>query len=301
LEGVNVQHIFQENSSHPDDFFDRYLNDLLKAKQDPNLDLKTLLQEKEKEVLLKISECINDPREKVSAKRKGILVLTTLATQGAVDLLLNSLASLGNQPLRLELIRALNKIRAKGERREFSPWIIKKEVIGEVRIYKSILTALKEYKQRKLVSKPDEDYLLATLQAIQEESLERIFRLLGLLYDSDIVHIIYDRLAELDLNKHVKANALELLQNVLEPELCRALYPVLDDAQWVEMRKKSLEEVVREFFESQDQWLVICAIFMVVELRLDHFRSQLEGMGHSQIPVIREAAEIALLKTVLKK
>ncbi|MBI4394772.1 MAG: MFS transporter [Candidatus Omnitrophica bacterium] len=296
LEGINVKHFFKENGSSSGSVFDRYLNSLLKSKQSSDVNLKALLNEKEKEVLLNISECLNDPHESAAIKRKAISVLSTLATQGAVDILLNSLASVDNRPLRFELIRALNRIRAKGERYEFSPWIIKKEVMSEIKSYKSILTAIEEYQRRKGILRSDEDYLLATLQAIREENLERIFRLLGLLYSSDSVHVIYDRLVEADLDKHVKANALELLQNVLEPEISWTLSPVLDEVHWAEMQKKDLEEIIREFLESRDRWLTVCAVFLIVELQLHHFHPQLKEAAHSQIPIIREAAEIALLK-----
>ncbi|MBI4372505.1 MAG: hypothetical protein HY585_02110, partial [Candidatus Omnitrophica bacterium] len=114
---------------------------------------------------------------------------------------------------------------------------------------------------------------------------------------SDIVHIIYDRLVETDLDAHMKANALELLQYVLEPELSWALFPVLDDDQWAKAQKRDLDELIHEFLASQDRWLAVCAVFLVVELSLQGFHSELEDAAHSQIPIIREAARIALQKT----
>ncbi len=297
LKNVDIDRLLQESMAHENGFFDRRFLNLLKAKQDPNVDLKTFLRQQEKEVLLKVSECLNNPREEMSAKRKAVLILTTLGTQGTVDILLNSLASVDDRSLRFNLIRALNQIRARGESREFNSWIIKKEVMSEIKSYKSIVTILEEYKKCQSILRPEEDYLLATLQAIREESLERIFRLLALLYDSDIIHVIYDRLVELNSDKHVKANALELLENVLEPELCRALCPLFDESQWERMQKKDLDEVVGEFLESRDRWLIVCAIFLIVELHLERFYSRLEDVVHSQVPIVREAAEIALLKT----
>ena len=160
--------------------------------------------------------------------------------------------------------------------------------------------ALPIYKQRRLHVHVAEDYLLATLQAILEESLERIFRLLALLYDSDIIHVIYDRLIEIDPDKHVKANALELLENVVEPELYRALSPILDEAQWEGAQKKDFDAVIGEFLESRDRWLTICAVFLMIELGLTQFYSKLQEIVRSQVPIVREAAEIAVAKTELK-
>ena len=307
LKGIDLNRLFQESGPHRDGFFDRRLADLLKAKQGPTVDWKALLKKEEKGILPKLSECLNDSGEEVSDKKKVILILKTLGTQGAVDILLNSLSGARDQSLRFNLIRSLNRIKATGEHREFNSLIIKKEVALEVKSYKSILTVLGEYQKRKHIFGeerqvlPEEDYLLATLEAMKEESLERIFRLLSLLYASDIVHVIYDRLVEDEADKHVRANALELLDNVLEPELSWLLHPVLDEDRWLEMPKRKLEEILEEFLTSQDRWFSVCAVFLIAELRLSGFHSKLEAALHSQTPLVREAAEIALLKAEHKK
>ncbi|MBI4358489.1 MAG: hypothetical protein HY584_04245 [Candidatus Omnitrophica bacterium] len=297
LKDVDVNRLLVEDAVPKNGFFDRRLMSLLKIRQGHSVDLKAVLRREEKEILLLISQCLNDSNEEIGTKRKAILILTTLGTQGAVDILLNNLGSTKNLSLRFNLIRALNRIRARGELREFNPWIVKKEVMSEIESYKSVLTALDEYKSRRSVSNPQEDYLLATLQAIQEENLERIFRLLGLLYDGDVIRVIYDRLVEMEPDKHVKANALELLENALEPELARVLCPILDEGEWAEMRKKSLDDVVREFLELQDRWLTVCGVFLIVELHLKDFYSMLNYMVQSRVPIVREAAEVALMKT----
>ncbi|HLD56550.1 MAG TPA: hypothetical protein VJA00_02915, partial [Candidatus Omnitrophota bacterium] len=232
-----------------------------------------------------------------STKRKAILILTILGTQGAVDILLNGLGSARDQSLRFELIRALNRIREKGECREFSKWIVKKEILTEAANYGSTLKVVGEYQKRVPAVLPENDYLLATLQAIREESLERLFRLLALLYDPEMIHVIYDRLIETASDKRVKANALELLENILEADLSRALSPLLEHSNLGEINTKTLDELILEFLESGDRWLSVCAIFMIVELHLSHFYYRLNGALQSRIPVVHEAAEIALIKT----
>mgnify|MGYP001565457486 CR=1 FL=1 len=184
--------------------------------------------------------------------------------------------------------------------KEFNPLIIKKETADEIESYKSILTVLEEYKRRKPVSKPEEDYLLATLEAIREESLERVFRLLALLYDDDLIHLIHDRLIDADSDRHVRANALELLENVLEPGLARTLGALLDGNQWCDVQKKDFEEVIQEFLASQDRWLAVSAVFLIVELQLTRFYAGLKDAAGSQVSVVREAAEIALASATKK-
>lgn len=315
LKGVEIDHIFsaqviggsatnfggKEELHGATSVFDRYLAEILKAKKDPHRNLMAVLREREEEILLKVSECLLDSHEDITAKRKAILVLTALGTQGAIDILLNSIAAIQDRSLRYNLIRALNQIRAKGGRHQFNKWIIKKEIMNEVKSYQLIKAAIEEYKRRKEIKKPQEDYLLATLKAIEEEGLERIFRLLALIYEADVIHVIYDRLVEIEVDKHLRANAVELLQNVVDTELFHLLYPVLDETQWEEIPKKKLDQMIEELLESQDRWLTVCALFMITELNLDEFFSSLEDITHYRIPVIREAAEIAVMKMKSKR
>ncbi len=296
LKGVEIDHIFTEELRSATSVFDRYLAEILKAKKDPNRNLMAVLREKEEEILLKVSECLQDSHEDITAKRKAVLVLTALGTQGSIDILLNSIAAIQDRSLRFNLIRALNQIRTKGGRHQFNKWIIKKEIMNEVKSYQSIKTAIEEYKHQKELTHPEEDYLLATLKAMEEEGLERIFRLLALIYESDVIHVIYDRLIEIEVDKHLKANAVELLQNVVDPELYHLLYPILEDAQWEETPKKKLDEIIEELLESQDRWLTVCAIFIIIELNLSKFFPLLEDVTHYRAPVVREAAEIAVMK-----
>ena len=296
LKGVEIDHIFKEELHCATSVFDRYLAEIFKAKKEPDRNLMAVLREKEEEILLKVSECLQDSHEDIMAKRKAVLVLTALGTQGAVDILLNSIAAIQDRSLRFNLIRALNQIRAKGGRHQFNKWIIKKEIMNEVKSYQSIKTAIEEYKRKKEFARPEEDYLLATLKAIEQEGLERIFRLLALIYESDVIHVIYDRLIEIEVDKHLRANAVELLQNVVDPELYHLLCPILDDAQWEETPKKKLDEIIEELLESQDRWLTVCAIFIIIELNLNKFFPSLEDATHYRTSLVREAAEIAVMK-----
>ncbi len=300
LKGVEIDHIFKEELHCATSVFDRYLAEIFKAKKEPDRNLMAVLREKEEEILLKVSECLQDSHEDIMAKRKAVLVLTALGTQGAVDILLNSIAAIQDRSLRFNLIRALNQIRAKGGRHQFNKWIIKKEIMNEVKSYQSIKTAIEEYKRKKEFARPEEDYLLATLKAIEQEGLERIFRLLALIYESDVIHVIYDRLIEIEVDKHLRANAVELLQNVVDPELYHLLCPILDDAQWEETPKKKLDEIIEELLESQDRWLTVCAIFTIIELNLNKFFPSLEDATHYRTSLVREAAEIAVMKIKLK-
>jgi ATP:ADP antiporter, AAA family len=64
------------------------------------------------------------------------------------------------------------------------------------------------------------------ITAEAQQSLERVFRLLGLLYPPADIYYAYRALTSGSL--HMKANALEFLDNVLHPEIKRSLIPVIE-------------------------------------------------------------------------
>ena len=149
-----------------------------------------------------------------------------------------------------------------------------------------------------MAQKPDEDYLLATLQSLGEESLERIFRMLALIYESDMIHVVYDRLTDFEQDADIKANALELLDNVLEAELFRAVAPLFDEGQ----SRGALEDfhrsvLLEDFLKGQDRWLAVVSIFLIIALEVKELYPLIEAVKHSSVPIVREAAEIATIKT----
>ena len=295
LKGIDPDLMVEKSPTKQNGIMDEYLLKLMKARQDPKVNFKDTLREEEEHLLVKLSESLSNPREAVSDKRKAILILTTLGTQGAVDILVHSLATTQDHSIRFNLIRSLNRIRAKGDGREFNSEIIKKEVLNEIQHNEELLKVVTEYRKQKFLRGPQEEYLLAALEALREESLERIFRLLALLYSSDVIHVIYDRLVELESDQHVRANALELLENVVEPELTRKLRPVFEESVQIDGGVR-LEETIRSFVRSQDMWLQICAVFLIAELGLSDLYPELSERLYSDTPMIREAVGIASTK-----
>ena len=70
--------------------------------------------------------------------------------------------------------------------------------------------------------------LVDLLEKRLDRKLERIFRLLGLKYTSDDILVIYNGLKN---NKpDFRLNALEFLDNLLEPNLKKILIPIIETA-----------------------------------------------------------------------
>ena len=110
-----------------------------------------------------------------------------------------------------------------------------------------------------------------------EQEVERIFRLMGLLFPAYDLHSAYFGLRS--GNAAVRANALEFLDNILKPQLRSLLVPLLDSYVSVAERVKhanrllgtevdSQEQAVAVLLASDDPWMRSCAAYAIGSLGL---------------------------------
>ena len=114
-----------------------------------------------------------------------------------------------------------------------------------------------------------------------EQELERIFRLMALLFPATGLHDAY--VGVRSSNPIVRANALEFLDSTLKPELRQVLVPLLDSYVTTEERValanrfvgaplETPEQAVATMLASEDVWLRSCGIYAIGALRLHELR-----------------------------
>lgn len=115
------------------------------------------------------------------------------------------------------------------------------------------------------------------LQASMTRELERIFRLMKLLFPSIDLQNAYRGIQSKDAVSH--ANALEFLDNTLNPQLRSLLIPVIDSEislnermalaeRLLGSRVGSYEEAIATLLHSEDPWLKSCAAYAIEKLGL---------------------------------
>ena len=93
--------------------------------------------------------------------------------------------------------------------------------LAEEKIERILKAEIKTYRKR---SKQIKERAITTEA---QQSLERVFRLLGLLYPPADIYYAYHAITS--GSRHLKANALEFLDNVLHPDIKRSLIPVIEE------------------------------------------------------------------------
>jgi ATP:ADP antiporter, AAA family len=165
-------------------------------------------------------------------------VLQRIGTPNAEQLLVENLLE-PDPSLRLRTVSALNKVRQLNPdrrlERELVETVLAAEILGHYRSYQ-ILGAL-------LANAGNPDAAARTpLNESMMRELERIFRLMALLFPGNDLHSAYVGLRS--ANADVHANALELLEHTLPTHVRRLLLPLIDNEVSIAERIKLANEIV---------------------------------------------------------
>jgi AAA family ATP:ADP antiporter len=233
-------------------------------------------------------------------------VLARMGTPEACSALMNSLVQ--SEPgLRFDILQALNRLNREGQLsvdRVACEEMIQAELMGLCRSLQ-IVDAL-EQGAPPAGQRPGAELLLVRASRERMEfELERIFRLLALIYPARDIHNAYVGLRS---SKPVlQANALEVLEHILPSDLYRPLSCLLDPE--IEMPEKvmfaerlchvavlSKAEALRIHLHSLDKWLVACATYAVGRLCLAELAEDVRRIPESDDRALEEVREWTLAR-----
>jgi AAA family ATP:ADP antiporter len=236
---------------------------------------------------------LNDVTTSKDVRRQIPKVLARLATADSAAALTDSLIQ-SDPEVRYEVIKALNQLRLKHPKLLMDaadiPHILDYELLAYYRSFQ-ILAALEIQNGH---SPPAAKAGPLVIQAVRErmgQEFERVFRLLGLVYAPSDIYNAY-----LGLTSHrpqLQANALEVLEHVLPPDLYRRLAEVADPESTTERRLALAQrlcqtrvdsgaEALRILLHSGDGWLCACAMYAIGQSRLRELEGEMRGLPHSE-------------------
>lgn len=214
-------------------------------------------------LLTELGDLLQDSEASLEQKRQSVRILEFLPTQETVDLLLPILGNATDHALRFILISAFNRILAKNDGAKMDRVLIKKEIFKEINICHHLIKANRYCKARH----KNEDMVVA-LNALYEESLERAFRCLDLLYPYQGLRLIFDHITYASGNGVLRSQAIELLHHSVETDMMLKFQEVLVDSQEQEVSEEEMISLVKSFFQSGDRWFLLAGHFLVRELNL---------------------------------
>jgi ATP:ADP antiporter, AAA family len=245
-----------------------------------------------------LSDTLYDADAPVAVRRQIPRVLSKTPTQASVDVLVRDLSE-ANLAVRASILRALGRLREKAPQLDYGTASVQKLVLEEARHYVELNAALEPFRAK--TTPHTAAHLLArTIEERLEQTLERLFRLLGLCYPPREIYSAY--LAMQRGKGEQQTAAVEFLDNVLERDVKRYTIPLLDSTDRLadvgrdlfRVEPKTTEAAVLELIRSQDPWLVACAIATAGELRLRRAKEEIVKASRKAGAEVQQVARAAL-------
>jgi AAA family ATP:ADP antiporter len=249
-----------------------------------------------------LRDYLNDATVPLAIRKQIPKVLARILSSDSAAALAESLIQ-SDPGMRFAVLKALNKLRSRDPGlvppRSDVEDMLNVELLGYYRSFQ-ILAAIDPNTGTAIPgpsSRGGESVLARALRERMAYELERIFRLLALLYPPRDVHNAYLGLTMGTSQR--QANAQEVLEHLLQPDLYRRLVNGLDPE--VPFREKvnfarrlcgssvkSRNEALRILLHSEDGWLSACALYAVGQERLTELNDEVSQVPHAADPLLDE-------------
>jgi AAA family ATP:ADP antiporter len=250
-----------------------------------------------------LGDCLADSGWPLATRCQIPRVLKLIQDQRSVDVLVQSL----NDPeisIRIAVLRALSHLHETIPTLNYGATFVSEHVLKEARHYFELYSAVEPFRDQK-GTRTAGGLLERSLQERLEQTLERLFRLLGLKYPPEDMHAAY--LAVRGRRREQFLAALDFLDTVLEPALKRVVLPLLDSAEGMTERGRELfgveirdaECAMRDLIASSDPWLSACAMAAAAERRFHRLRKDILAAGQRSGSEVSEVARAAAQALVL--
>ncbi len=263
------------------------------------------LAEYENDVINPLKNLLENEKEDYQLRNAIPKVLALIGTQESVNLLLDNLLQ-EDLALRFQILRALNRLRTNFPYLKFGDNRIRNSIVFESKNYHKIYSYLSNSElldSYNIQHIPDHkkakkslDLLLTLLNERLDNTLERIFRLLGLKYSSGDMYNAYRAITS--NSPDLRANAVEFLENILDPNLKRIIIPIIEYSTSAllseEFNFSRKDGMFLELLKEKDSWLKVCTIFYIAETNMNHYQSEIKKLTMDHDSTVKETAEYAL-------
>lgn len=250
-------------------------------------------------ILGTLSDYLSDRLVPLAVRKNIPQVMTQIPDQLTVDVLTHSLSEV-DPALKYYVVKALNRLHAQHTQLKFTRERVGLILLKEAKVHYQILMLL--HTHERFEKNDGFDLLKKALVEKQRLSMERIFRLLGLVYPSKDIYNAYSGI--ISGQRELYANSVEFLDNLLRSDIKKYIFPILDDlTPEVVLRKaeelfgilrKTPEEALIFLIDGDDRWLRACAIYCSHDIESDELEKRVREACHDPDSIVKETAELVL-------
>jgi hypothetical protein len=215
-----------------------------------------------REALVKFGDAITavlalhlfDSRESMQIRMCIPKTLALAGTQDGANTLTQALHHF-EFPLDFEVLKALNKMHVAFPGIRLNSARIVDAIHQEREMYDQ-LRDVETWLKSNVTGGPVSDLLFRAVAERMEQRLERIFRLVGLVYSPQDIDAVYYNWRS---KPALRASAIEFLDNLLDPSLKETIIPLLEEGGREAGRSMSRKAVFQILLQGRDPWLKIIA------------------------------------------
>jgi hypothetical protein len=139
--------------------------------------------------------------------------------------------------------------------------------------------------------------LVALAQELRHDVVRHVFRCLMLAYRAEDMHLIYEQVQAHE--PYVREDALELLDNLVDPPIRRRFQALWDEDRFLELEggglpstqvRDSLQRALRD----RCPWVNLVALFLVPRFKLFSLADELRAVAGRSVPGVSAAARLLL-------
>ena len=207
--------------------------------------------ERAKDWTLRLEKILNDAGRPFEDRKRTVELLELAGGKEAIRKFPGALAACGDHGLRLVMASALKRLHRIHQEQTLERAVLKAEILREGALGLKLAGTVSLH-ERKRNAGTAADPLNVFLRALKDESLERLFCILEVLYPQEIMDIVHARMAGRAAQDPARVRAVELLSQILEPSIFKALQPVLEDNV---PGPEDAAALIRDLTGSTDAWL----------------------------------------------
>lgn len=241
-----------------------------------------------------LGKVLAQEREEPSLRRQVPRILERIESPRCLDVLMANLG-VADPDTRREAARAAARLRDKLHAR-VDIARVRLLIDEEVREHYQNLAALDDLAPIGIES--GRNLLRAAIEERLARSLDRVFLLLSIIYPLKSIELIHTNLGS--AKNTIRANAVEVLDNLLDAEEKKRVLPLLDDGprkrilehggELYPLARKAPEEWLAGYMVCRDPWLVAVALHMAADLKAVQFRPIAERHLRHADAIVRETA-----------
>ena len=255
-----------ESVNHDEDI--RFLENLMLLEAESEIkqhgNIEEYLKKYPSEILKKLEVILRDAAKSLEVQKRAVSLLRMFPRQETADLLMCSSDSVKSHALRFVMIQALNHIHLQEPKIKIDVAWMRRQVGIEADLLREFAKTRLFFDIPESCPLEESNELCVILEAVREESLERLFGCLSLVYPPDMIQLIFSRIQQGDASDKLRSHAVELLNHILKKNVRSLLHHVFDhDEQRVDEHEMS--EIIHKFRASRDRWLMFLAQTIVEE------------------------------------